>query len=344
MTFQRPQRVTVFGAREHGPSYRVRWRVDGKETSRSFRIKLQAEDFERELRRAVARGDRFDPVSGEPEAWSEGLSVLEFTQPWFRSQWDTWKPKTRKVNVENTVEALLVLTDEKPGAEREGLLRPLLTTALSQEEFPTPASTEERQALDWLRQHSLALKAVDPPAVVGAFEQLARNRDGSIAKPGNFSKKRAGVTRLLKAAFKKGLISSNPSVGVDSPNGLSARADQPVPLADIPSPSQAQLLIMVIASASLQARRLVAYLATTLYAGLRPGEVNALRTTDLDLPASGWGAATVRRSASEVGERYTAGRHDRGVSEADRRARRVNGATKTKISIALCRSTPTWSL
>jgi len=47
------------------------------------------------------------------------------------------------------------------------------------------------------------------------------------------------------------------------------------------------------------------YLAMTLFAGLRPSEVNALRVSDLDLPDTGWGEARVRKSRTNPGVKFT---------------------------------------
>ncbi|MCW2915917.1 MAG: site-specific integrase [Actinomycetia bacterium] len=41
------------------------------------------------------------------------------------------------------------------------------------------------------------------------------------------------------------------------------------------------------------------------YAGMRPAEVRNLRVTDLCLPSSGWGTATLSGSAPDVGGDWT---------------------------------------
>ena len=55
------------------------------------------------LLQAVQSGDRFVPVSGEPESWQPALRdvrVREWARRWLGEQWQEWQPRTRASAVE----------------------------------------------------------------------------------------------------------------------------------------------------------------------------------------------------------------------------------------------------
>jgi hypothetical protein len=84
--------------------YVVRVRIDGRERSRSFRTKTEADRYRAELLKAVRDGERFDDATGEPEAWQLPLSdmgVHEWTRRWLTEQWPEWQPRTRTSTVES---------------------------------------------------------------------------------------------------------------------------------------------------------------------------------------------------------------------------------------------------
>jgi integrase len=73
-------------------------------------------------------------------------------------------------------------------------------------------------------------------------------------------------------------------------------------------------------------RRLVAFFAAMYYAGLRPAEATALRESDCQLPAQGWGTLTLARSLPVTTKKWTdhGQRHDpRGLKHRDPDAIRI---------------------
>jgi hypothetical protein len=64
--------VRVFGLRRRPgrAAFEVRWRVAGRDRSRSFMTRALAYSYRAELIRAARRGLAFDPATGEPLAWA----------------------------------------------------------------------------------------------------------------------------------------------------------------------------------------------------------------------------------------------------------------------------------
>jgi integrase len=294
----------VFGVSQRDSRWLVRWRVSGRDKSRSFTTKSQAAKFSRQLENALEDGASFDPVTLLPTSWNSTVTVLSFAQSWFPRVWPQWRPRSRSSALDGTVAAVMTLVDCEPTVEVAALLRPWLRQALTPAGVVSPVSSDTRRAVTWLERHSIPLGDIDASDVYRAFERMLVNLNGSIAQPQTFSKKRTGLTRLLGAAVSGGVIRSNPAVGVRSPRRLSAESGA-VAASEIPNMSEAWMLVDEIARTGGEAERMRAYLAMTLFAGLRPSEVNALRVADLDLPDHGWGEARVRKSRTNPGSTFT---------------------------------------
>ncbi len=294
----------MFGVSQRDSRWLVRWRVSGRDKSRSFTTKSQAAKFSRQLENARDEGARFDPGSLLPTSWNSTVTVLSFAQSWFPRMWPQWRPRSRPSALDGTVAAVMTLVDCELSVELAALLRPWLRQALTPAGVVSPVSSDTRRAVTWLEQHSIPLGDIDAADVHRAFERMLVNVNGSIAQRQTFSKKRTGLTRLLGAAASEGVIRANPAVGVRSPRSLSDESGA-VAASEIPNMGEAWMLIDEIARTGGEGERMRAYLAMTLFAGLRPSEVNALRASDLDLPDHGWGEARVRKSRTNPGAAFT---------------------------------------
>lgn len=105
-----PQRVQVFGlgvpakgtptARRR---YRVKWRIDGRDRTRSLKTRAEADRFRR-LLDAVEAGEHFDEATGEPASWSsQSLTWFAWSREWLALKWPQWAGTTRRSGVETLV-------------------------------------------------------------------------------------------------------------------------------------------------------------------------------------------------------------------------------------------------
>lgn len=76
----------------------VRYAIDGRHRSKSFRTRVEAERYRGSLWQAGQAGDRFDVASGEPESWQPALrdlGVHDWARRWLSDQWSEWQPRTQ---------------------------------------------------------------------------------------------------------------------------------------------------------------------------------------------------------------------------------------------------------
>ena len=99
----------------------VRWVVDGKQSSRSFRSRALADRFRASILLAHDDGEEFDRASGEPVSWTPlpgDTQIHQWARRWLADQWTEWQPRTRR----SAVEALVKFVQEKRAAQCPALL------------------------------------------------------------------------------------------------------------------------------------------------------------------------------------------------------------------------------
>jgi hypothetical protein len=61
---------TIRRRKNKGRPFEVRWRVAGRDKSKSFLTRALADSYRAELVRAARQGLEFDPATGEPLLWT----------------------------------------------------------------------------------------------------------------------------------------------------------------------------------------------------------------------------------------------------------------------------------
>ena len=98
------QTVKVYGVQDRRSTVQaklpwvVRFTIDGRHRSKSFRTRIEADRYRGLLLQAMQEGRRFDETTGEPESWQTPLAdvrVHEWSRRWLAEQWQEWQPRTR---------------------------------------------------------------------------------------------------------------------------------------------------------------------------------------------------------------------------------------------------------
>lgn len=321
-----PQKVQVFALGRPRPGvekaqrrYYVKWRVDGRDRTRSFKTRVEADRFRSGLLNAVQDGQRFDTASGEPTTWLEHSGAPTWwgwSQDWLALKWPQWSGHSRRSAVETL--ALLTPLLVRDGAPKQpsGLADWLRQTGYR------PGSPPEGAPAAWLDRWSIALHEIEPPLIESVLAAACSKSDGGATVPAVSRRRRGTFGAVLRAAVRRGLLTTNPMDRVEwrAPVGTTA-----IDVATVPAPSDILAIVDQVAALPSSGARYAALFATVGIAGMRPSEAIGLQVHDLELPARGWGLASLRGAVTSPGTRYTG---DGIVTEAKGLKHRAADATR----------------
>jgi hypothetical protein len=163
--------VRVFAIRRRpGRKFEVRWRVAGRDRSRSFMTRALADSYRAELVRAARKGLAFAPGTGEPESWAapepEPVTWYQHAVAYAEMKWPHLAPHSRAS-----------LADALAWVQRASL----------------PVS-----------------QLTDPRVIRAALDGLCTRLDGSPAAANTITRKRAVFHGALGYAVELGLLPANP--------------------------------------------------------------------------------------------------------------------------------------
>ncbi len=308
------------GTEKEKRRYRLKWRIDGRDFSRSFKVKAQGERFRSELLVAVADGTRFDPATGRPLPWVKSDATWwTWSREWLGLKWPRWAGKTRS----SGVESLVALTPHlvRPGApDPPAELRSWLRNV----GFPpqTDPVDLEGPELAWLERWSVPLEELEPSILEATLNASTLKRDGTVMVASVVRRRRNSLKTVLTAAVRRGLIVSNP---MDRVEWEMPQHSLEVDVSTVASIGDVDDVVELVADLPRGGGRYAAFFAAIGLAGLRPSEAAALEIADLDLPETGWGTARLRGAITSPGTRYTA---DGGTTEAKGLKHRAQGSTR----------------
>lgn len=302
------------------PSYVVRWKVGGREKSKTLRTKALAESFLSDLRQEAKRGQAFDMETGLPLsllAVKQAVTWFDFALAYVDMKWPHAAAKTR----DSLTDALATITPALVEENAPGKPEPLvLREALRQYALP-PASRQAkrpetiRSALAWLERHSLPVHDLSKVRNVRlGLDALALRLDGGAAAATTIARKRSVFYNALQYAVDLEELASNPidKVKAWKPPKVREVVDRRV----VVNPVQARELLTAVTYVGRldRGRHLRGFFACLYFGGLRPAEALGLRTQDCHLPTVGWGRLVLARSKPQANKRWT----DSGQAHDDR--------------------------
>lgn len=279
--------------------YYVKWRVDGRDRTRSFKTRVEADRFRSGLLSAVQDGQRFDSATGEPVSWLEHSGAPTWwgwSQDWLTLKWPQWSGHTRR----SAVETLTLLT---PLLVRDGAPKPpagladwLRTVGYR------PGTSPLGPPAAWLERWSIALHEIEPPLIEAVLASVCSKADGGATVPSVARRRRGTFGAVLRAAVRRGLLATNPMDRVEWRAPIGAQA---IDVATVPAPGDVLAVVDHVAALPSSGARYAAVFAAVGIAGMRPSEAIGLRVQDLDLPTRGWGMGSLRGAVTSPGTRYT---------------------------------------
>ncbi len=285
----------------------VRYTIDGRHRSKSFRTRIEADRYRGRLLQAVQNGSRFDEATGEPDSWQTPLADLrvhEWARRWLGEQWSEWQPRTRTSAAE-ALARFVTIAVSRNAVLPEGL-RVYLYTALGPGSDAGWDVTLER----WMGRHVMTLGELDRERVADIDRRLALKLDGSQMAANTANRIRIVARACVQSAVAAGAVPADvwPQRSKSRARRKVARTKRSVDIRTLPSPAVMAAAIDAIVTQQPGSKTYRVMTAVAYYAGLRPSEVVMLRVRSVELPAQGWGRVDVTEadiSFDEPGEPKT---------------------------------------
>jgi integrase len=295
----RPQDVRVWSIQDRRTSSRnnqgwiVRWVVDGKTFSRSFRTRALADRFRSRLLIAHDHGERFGADTGEPLDWAPSpgdVTTYEWTRRWAAEQWDEWQPRSRASALEALSRFVPLVARELAPDPPLGLRR-YVARALD----PSFVSAGVDPHAAWLARWSRPLAELTRENLAGVELALSRQLDGTPLSPSTAARYRKVSRACVRRAVDLEVLPADPWPPVSRGRGQrkAARVSRAFDVRQLPDPAIMRRAIGAIATHQPGSRTYQVMTAVAYYAGLRPSEVVMLRRSSLTLPETGWGRIDV---------------------------------------------------
>ena len=209
-------RVFAIRRRPGRKAFEVRWRVAGRDRSRSFMTRALADGYRAELVRAARKGAAFAPGTGEPESWAAPGPVpvtwYQHAVAYAEMKWPHLAPHSRASLADALATVTPLLTRDTGRRPPAGVLRAALYghafNARRRAGAPDP---DTASALAWLERASLPVSQLGDPRVIrAALDGLCTRLDGSPAAANTITRKRAVFHGALGYAVELGLLPANP--------------------------------------------------------------------------------------------------------------------------------------
>ncbi|MFG3495961.1 tyrosine-type recombinase/integrase [Streptomyces sp. NPDC047928] len=319
----------------------LRWRVGSTEHSKSYATKGQAEGRQTELRAALRKREQFDTETGLPESELRALNAptwYEHARQYVLMKWPRVAAKHRASIAESlAIVTATLVSDSRDTVPDARLIRRALQAwvfrlvrtgddgsmaARLDTETPPP---EVDAVLTWVAQRSLKMQeAARPIHIRRALDALSRKLNGERAAENTIKRKRAVLSNCLAYAVELELIPTHPLPKVD---WEPPQTDDEIDFRYVPGPKLSQALIEAVRAHGRRGEHLEAFFGCLYYAGMRPGEISALKRTDCSLPTNDadWGELVLEESRPEVGSDWTddgSSFETRGLKRRARRATR----------------------
>lgn len=210
----RRQRVSVSELSRRGNSWRVRWRVDGRQHQRTLGSKAAADRFRRTLLDAIDCGARFDIGMGTPSGLTTSDSmptIADWARIWFTQRWADRSPKTRAsyADLLATVIPLTLLRRAPDDADVRGYIYRSICRRPDTSE-PEPQTVGELRGGQHVRRWSPPLDEFGQDEAARLWSALGVLIDGTRAAATTTTRRRTLATKLFDDAVRTGHIETNP--------------------------------------------------------------------------------------------------------------------------------------
>ena len=292
------QEVKIFGVQDRRLTgagknpWLVRWSIAGRQRSRSFRTKTEADRFRSHLQHAKTIGEPFDVETGEPMSWLPGASdtpIHTWARRWLAEQWPEWQPRTRTSATEALARFVPLVVSPAASPPPPGLRRHLTET------LPPGSSAGSKECEAWLDRWCLQLGQLNRQVLADVEHHLSLGDNGDPLAGTTANRLRTIARACVRRAVDLEILAVDPwpPTSRGRSRRKAVRTKGRVDIRLLPDPATMERAIAAIASHQPGSLTYQVMTAVAYYAGLRPSEVVMLRSSCLHLPAMGWGRIDV---------------------------------------------------
>ncbi len=192
--------------------------VNGRQRSRAFRTRPEADRYRSGLLVAQQSGERFDDETGEPVSWQplpDEIQTHDWARRWVGEQWPEWAPRTRASAVEALTRLLPLLVPPTAPPKPDGL-RPHLSSWLRSAGGPA-----DETVVAWLDRWSLQLGQLNRSVLATVDQTLGVRDDGESLSPSTAARFRKVSRACIRRAVDLGVLDVDP--WPPAPRGCSQR-------------------------------------------------------------------------------------------------------------------------
>jgi integrase len=283
--------------------WRVPWRVNGHDKTRSFINRAEADEFHRRLTTAKRNVEEFDVHTGLPASWTnKQRTFAECASEFVAAKWSGWSAAHRRSTVEDLAHALIYLV--KPSAKapfdrkilsKAARLQILVPNAIPSTDVKIAAATT------WLNENSLLLDRVDYKRAHDMMDAITKLLSGlGNVAPDTHHRRKTACSSVFEYAIKCSYAKVNHLADYEVP-GQNVQIDKRTIL----SKEECKTIVATLDGTSESNDRMALFISIIWMAGLRPSEVLALRKSDMVSDGHGGHELILSRASVPCGTSYS---------------------------------------
>lgn len=284
--------------------YRVKWRVQGRDKTRSFRTRAQAEHFRRKLFTALENGETFDSLSGHPSSWVQlNKTFAEAAAEYVAQVWDSYADASKRSTVEALSYSVIHLT--RKSKQHPCPFSEMTKVVKYQILHPTPAIDSSGQmstSKDWILSNSLRLSEIDGEQITALLNTLSRDLTSNrVLSAATLRRRRQALNAVLGFAVRRQYIKKNP---MELSLFRRPKFEDVLDPARFLTAEECREHVLLLDSMGETGKKVGTFVSLLWLGGLRPGEALGLKKSDLKLSQKD-PKIEVRRNTVQVGKAWT---------------------------------------
>jgi integrase len=308
------QIFNILKREENKKPYLVKWRVDGRDRTRSFSTKREAEVFKRKLQRAIEDGNDFNSLTGFPDTWVKSkMTFAECVNEMTKLKSNSWESKSMDSFADAISGSLYFLIQPRMKSQysREEITKVARTYVVDYGNSSLIPSPAEQVILDHIYKYSLRLSELSTELIEETLAYQGTLLGGGAVAKRTFIRREQALNQVLVHAFKRKYILENP---IDRATFTLGSQITEVQLGGVLTVDECRKITKDVKQRSSKKdptlpEKMSIYMSIGWLAGLRPSEISGLIKSDIHLGKNksitvSRASVTVSKSVSKTNESF----------------------------------------